>query len=113
MRALLLFLTGLIALASSAQNLTQAQKQEALQCATKFCELLTRFSNGERTLNTQINALCSGADCSAFDDIKTNKEITLRNYLLAIQTKYPHKLSMAITTPTLSASNIENQCFSE
>ena len=56
MRALLLFLTGLIALASSAQNLTQAQKQEALQCATKFCELLTRFSNGERTLNTQINA---------------------------------------------------------
>ena len=106
MRALLLFLTGLIALASSAQNLTQAQKQEALQCATKFCELLTRFSNGERTLNTQINALCSGADCSAFDDIKTNKEITLRNYLLAIQTKYPHKLPMAITTPTLSDSKV-------
>lgn len=106
MRTLLLFLTGLIALASSAQTLTQAQRQEALQCATKFCELLTRFSNGERTLNTQINALCSGADCSAFDDIKTNKEITLRNYLLAIQTKYPQKLPMTITPPTLSDSKV-------
>jgi len=77
---------------------------KALNCATEFCNLLERFSNGERTLNTQINALCSGADCSAFDDIKADKEVTLRNYLMAIQQKYPKKLAMQITPPSLAES---------
>lgn len=95
---------GLLYLTAPAQSLTESQRQEALQCATKFCDLLTRFSNGDRTLNSQINALCSGADCSAFDDIKTNKELTLRNYLLAIQTKFPDKLPTTVSVPTLADS---------
>lgn len=104
MKRLLLLFLGCIPMLASAQTLTEAQKQEALQCATNFCNLLVRYSNGERTLTTQINALCSGADCSAYDDIKTNKEITLRNYLMAIQQKYPKNLAMTITAPSLANS---------
>lgn len=104
MKKIIFLLLCLMAFTTTAQSPTEAQKQEALKCATEFCSLLTRFSNGERTLNAQINALCSGADCSAFDDIKTDKEVTLRNYLLAIQGKYPTKLPMTISTPTLANS---------
>ncbi|MBP3472480.1 MAG: hypothetical protein J6K41_09665 [Paraprevotella sp.] len=104
MKRLLLLFLGCIPMLASAQTLTEAQKQEALQCATNFCNLLVRYSNGERTLTTQINALCSGADCSAYDDIKTHKEITLRNYLMAIQQKYPKNLAMTITAPSLANS---------
>lgn len=103
---LLLLLLSCIPILTSAQVLTETQKREALQCATQFCNLLTRFSNGERTLNTQINTLCFGADCSAYDDIKMNKEITLRNYLMAIQQKYPSKLQMQISQPTFSDCDI-------
>lgn len=106
MKRLLIILLSCVAILSNAQNLSTAQKQEALQCATNFCNLLERFCKGDRTLNTQINAICSGADCSAFDEIKTDKEITLRNYLYAIQMKYPQKLNTTITAPSLSASNI-------
>lgn len=104
MKHLLLLLLSCIPICVSAQTLTESQKQEALECVTKFCNLLVRFSNGERTLNTQIDALCSGADCSAYDDIKTNSEKTLRNYLMAIQQKYPNKLAMDITAPSLADS---------
>lgn len=104
MKKITFLLLCLMAFTATAQSPTEAQKQKALKCATEFCSLLTRFSNGERTLNAQINALCSGADCSAFDDIKTDKEVTLRNYLLAIQGMYPTKLPMNISTPTLANS---------
>lgn len=104
MKKLLVLLLSCIPLFSTAQSLTTAQREKALQCATKFCDLLVRYSEGERTLNTQINAICSGADCSAFDDIKTDKEVTLRNYLLAIQQKYPKSLAMTISTPSLANS---------
>lgn len=106
MRHLFLLLLSCIPMLSTAQTLTEAQKQEALQYATKFCNLLVRYSNGERTLDSQINALCSGSDCSAYDDIKTNSEVTLRNYLYAIQTKYPNKLSMTLSTPSFANSKI-------
>lgn len=104
MKRLIILLLSCIPIISTAQTLSEAQKQEALQCATKFCDLLERFCNGERTFNAQINALCSGADCSAYDDIKTNKEITLRNYLYAIQAEYPNKLATSISAPSLSKS---------
>lgn len=91
---------------STAQTLTEAQKQEALQSAIKFCNLLKRFCEGERTLDTQIYGLCSGADCSAYDEIRTNSEKTLRNYLLAIQTKYPGELSIQLSAPSFSKSEI-------
>lgn len=90
----------------SAQTLTESQRQEALECATKFCNLLVRFSNGERLLDTQIYALCAGVDCSAYDNIKTNSETTLRNYLLGIQQTYTKKLAMNITAPSLADSRV-------
>lgn len=104
MKRLIIFLLSCIPALSTAQTLSEAQKQEAIQCATQFCNLLERFCSGERTLNSQINALCSGADCSAYDDIKTNKEITLRNYLYAIQAEYPNKLVTSISAPSLTKS---------
>lgn len=104
MKRLIIMLLSFIPIFTTAQTLSEAQRQEALQCATKFCNLLERFCNGERTLNSQINALCSGADCSAYDDVKANKEITLRNYLYAIQAKFPNKLATSISAPSLSAS---------
>lgn len=106
MKKTIMLLVMLLSLTAAAQTLTESEKQAALKCATDFCSLLTRFSNGERTLDTQINNLCSGADCSAFDDIKTDKETTLRNYLLAIQARYPQSLPMTITPPTLAKSRV-------
>ncbi|MDE6770522.1 MAG: hypothetical protein K2J78_12430 [Muribaculaceae bacterium] len=104
MRTIFLIILGLLPIISVAQKPTAAQEQAALNSAKQFCNLLVRFSEGERTLNTQINTLFSGADCSAFDDIKSNKEVTLRNYLMAIQQQYPKKLEMSITTPSLANS---------
>ncbi len=104
MRTIFLIILGLLPIISVAQKPTASQEQAALNSAKQFCDLLVRFSEGERTLNTKINTLFSGADCSAFDDIKSNKEVTLRNYLMAIQQQYPKKLEMIITTPTLANS---------
>ena len=101
----LLILMPLFAKAQITQ-LTEAQKQEALNTVTQFCTLLQQWSNGQRTLDTRIYSLCSGKDCSAFDDVSSNKETTLRNYLLGIQKKYPRKLQMQISQPSLSACKI-------
>jgi len=92
---------------STAQTLTEAQKQEALQTATKFCNLVERFCAGERTsVMTQINAMFSGNDCSVYDDVKNNSETALRNYLSAIQLKYPKSsLATSISSPKLSQHN--------
>lgn len=106
MKKIFIILLGILPLFVSAQTLDASQKQEALNIATQFCNLLTRFCYGERQLTTQINALCSGADCSAYDDIKTNKEVTLRNYLMAIQQKFPKKLATEISAPSLSDCQI-------
>lgn len=88
------------------KTVTYTQKQQALQTVSRFCSLLTDWSNGQRTLDTQIYNLCSGNDCSAYDDVSTKKETTMRNYLLGIQKKYPKSLSMQITQPTLSNCEI-------
>lgn len=83
-------------------EVTEEQKQQALQHVTEFCNLLTQWGNGQRTLDTKIYALCSGNDCSAYDDVSTNKETTLRNYLLGIQKKYPKSLTINIKDITLN-----------
>ena len=88
-RFIILLLTIVPFTAHSQKVITPGVEEKALSCVGKFCSLLTRWSNGERTLDSQIYALCSGNDCSAYDDINTMKETTLRNYLLGIQKKYP------------------------
>lgn len=105
---IMILLLGYIPILSTAQTLSEAQKQEALQCATKFCNLLERYCNGERTLMTQITALCSGEDFSAYDDIKTNKETSIRNYLYTIQGKYPDTLATNLSTPSFADCEIYN-----
>lgn len=99
---------ALIPIMAQAQitQVTDEQKQEALQKVTEFCNLLSQWSNGQRTLDSKIYALCSGNDCSAYDDISTNKETTLRNYMLGIQKKYPKNLQMQIAQPSLSDVSI-------
>ena len=108
MRNLLLFLIFLVPALSNAQmhEITEAQKNEALQTVTKFCDLFTQYCNGKRTIANEINALCSGADCSAFDDVATNKETTLRNYLMSIQQKYPTSMQIQMSKPTLADAKI-------
>lgn len=91
---------------SVAQTLTETQKQEALQTATKFCDLFMRYCNGERVLMSQINSLCSGANCTAYDDVKANKEIALRNYLFTIQQSYPQRMDVKLSTPSFSNCEI-------
>ena len=66
---------------------------------SEFCTLLTRWSNGERTLDIQIYKLCSGSNCTAYDDVTAKKETTLKNYLLGIQRNYPKSFPMEISTP--------------
>lgn len=101
-------LLSILPLMASAQisTVTEAQKQQALQTVSNFCSLFQQWANGQRTLDAQIYALCSGNDCSAYDDVSTNKETTLRNYLLGIQKKYPRSLSMQISQPSLVNSSI-------
>ena len=107
-----LLLLALLPMMAQAQitKVTEEQKQQALQHVTEFCNLLTQWGNGQRTLDTKIYALCSGNDCSAYDDVSTNKETTLRNYLLGIQKKYPKSLSIHLSQPSIS--NIFFQCQS-
>ena len=104
MKRLLFLLLGCIPFLSTAQTLSDAQKQTALQCATQFCDLLVRYCNGERLLISQINALCSGEDISAYDDVNRNDETSLMNYMLGIQHKYPDELPTSISTLSLSKS---------
>lgn len=104
MKHLFILLLSCIPMFSTAQTLTETQKQEALQSANNFCNLLKRFYEGERTLDTQIYGLCSGRNISAYDEIKTNSEKTLSNYLLAIQAKYPGNLAVQLSAPSFSNS---------
>lgn len=108
MKNKLFLLLCILPLLANAQisTVTEAQKQQALQTVSKFCSLFTQWANGQRTLDAQIYALCSGNDCSAYDDVSTNKETTLRNYLLGIQKKYPKSLAMQISQPSLTNSSI-------
>ena len=103
-----LLLLALLPMMAQAQitKVTEEQKQQALQHVTEFCNLLTQWGNGQRTLDTKIYALCSGNDCSAYDDVSTNKETTLRNYLLGIQKKYPKSLSIHLSQPSISNCEI-------
>ena len=89
---------------AAAQSLTAAQKEEALRTVTEFCSFVERFCKGERTLDTQIYALCSGRGCSTFDDIGTNSETKMENYLSAIQKTYARSLQTEISAPSLAKS---------
>lgn len=108
MKRLILLIVSMIPMIVSAQisSVSEAQKQQALQTATEFCTLFEQWSNGQRLLDQQIYALCSGKDCSAYDDVSTNSETSLRNYLLGIQKKYPQRLAVQISKPSLANSNI-------
>ena len=77
-----------------------------MQHVTDFCNLLTQWSQGQRTLDTKIYSMCSGNDCSAYDDVTAKKETTMRNYLLGIQKKYPQSLPMQISQPSLANAQI-------
>lgn len=108
MRNKFFLLLALLPMIAQAQitSVTEAQKQQALQHVTEFCNLLTQWGNGQRTLDTKIYALCSGNDCSAYDDVSTNKETTLRNYLLGIQKKYPKSLTIQLSEPSISKCEV-------
>lgn len=104
MKTKLFILLALLPLTVQAQirKVTEEQKQQAFRHVTEFCNLLTQWGNGQRALDTKIYALCSGNDCSAYDDVSTNKETTLRNYLLGIQKKYPKSYAIDIKDITLT-----------
>lgn len=100
---ILLFLT-FIPLLSMGQA-TEAQKQEALSAASKFCSLLAQFSNGGVTYlgnDQKIFELCSTPQMSTFDDISSQKEMQLSAYLALITKKYKNHLKMTFSTPQLN-----------
>ena len=104
----ILVLLALLPFMAQAQltKVTEEQMQQALRQVTDFCNLFTQWCNGQRTLDTRIYALCSGNDCSAYDDVSTNKETTLRNYLLGIQKKYPKSLALRLSQPSVANCEI-------
>lgn len=104
---ILIFITLSSHIYINAQSLTDEQKQEIIQNVQKFCTLFEQYCNEDRTLSTQINKLCSGADCSAFDEVGTNKEGTLRYYLYSIQKKYPkNKYRISLSKPSFNDCEI-------
>ena len=108
MRIKTLVLFTLISVGCNAQigQVTEEQKREALELVNKFCTLFTQWCEGQRTMDTEIYSLCSGNDCSAYDDISTRKETTLRNYMLAIQKKYPKSLKIQISPAKISDAKL-------
>lgn len=92
---------SLFALTAHAQ-VTESQKQEALDAASKFCSLLSQFSNGRTQYirnDQQIFALCSNKNISAFDDIQQNKEILLSSYLSLITKTYKNNIQFNFSQP--------------
>lgn len=88
-------------------QVTEAQKQEALSAASKFCTLLTQFSNGRVTYlgnDKKIFELCSTPLISTYDDISSHKEVQLTSYLAQITKVYKNKLEMSFSTPIIRDS---------
>ncbi len=81
---------------------TTDAKDEALSVVSKFCTLLSQYSNGGTTyLNNdrKMFDLCSSQKISTFDDIKSNKEIFLNSYLSLITRQYKNRLKMTFSQP--------------
>lgn len=87
-----------------AQQLTEAQKAEAINAVKNFCSLLSQFSNGGTqylTNDKKIFALCSSPKISTYDNISSHKEIMLNAYLALITRNYHNRLPMTFSTPII------------
>lgn len=87
-----------------AQQLTEAQKAEAINAVKNFCSLLSQFSNGGTqylTNDKKIFALCSSPKISTYDNISSHKEIMLNAYLALITRNYHNRLPMTFTAPVI------------
>lgn len=107
MKKLFLLIFALCPLFVFGQAATEAQKNEALGAAIKFCSLLPQFSNGGITYlgnDRKIFELCSTPKISTFDDINSQKEIMLNSYLAFITKKYKNHLRMTFSTPIIRES---------
>lgn len=107
MKKLILLLSILASsfMAYAQDTVTANQKQAALTQAQKFCSSLIHFCQNDRTSDKQIFSLCTGRNCSVYDDIN-GQESTLSSYLMAIQKKYPKTVSLSLSQPTLSSCQI-------
>ena len=79
-------------------QVTEQQKQEALNKAKEFCSLLEQYSNGGTSAlsyDQKIFNLCSSRNISTYDDISSNKEIILSSYLSLITKLYKNNLKSA------------------
>ena len=87
-----------------AQQLTEAQKAEAVNAVKNFCSLLSQFSNGGTqylTNDKKIFALCSSPKIRTYDNISSHKEIMLNAYLALITRNYHNRLPMTFTAPVI------------
>lgn len=87
-----------------AQQLTEAQKAEAINAVKNFCTLLSQFSNGGTQYlanDKKIFALCSSPKISTYDNISSHKEIMLNAYLALITRNYHNRLPMTFSTPII------------
>ncbi len=107
MKKLFLLFFALCPLITFGQTATEAQKDEALGAAIKFCSLLPQFSNGGVTYlsnDRKIFELCSTPKISTFDDINSQKEVMLNSYLALITKKYKNHLRMTFSAPIITES---------
>ena len=78
------------------QQVSSMQKEEALSAAKQFCSLLSQYSNGKSTyLNNDAKMfnLCSNPKISTYDDLISQKEILLNDYLSIITKNYFNKIA--------------------
>lgn len=91
---------------AKAQDMTDAQKQKALDTVTRFCDLLSQFSSGKGQYlgnDELIFQLCSSPKISAYDDIVENKEDILATYLINITHDYSNDLPMTFSKPVIES----------
>lgn len=91
---------------AKAQNVTDSQRQNAVNTATRFCELLSQFSSGKGQYLSNdelIIKLCSSSKISAYDDIVEDREDILATYLINITHDYCNDLPMTFTKPVVES----------
>jgi len=101
----------------AAVNLTKEQETTVRNVVRQYCKLMSEFASNEDNVTNKpkIIELFSGNETTVFDDLITNKETSLNDYLINITGEFNHTLKFtfkgveqatigSITAPKIGSS---------